>query len=165
MNIFFIFLFDRPLPPKMANQFMLHDRETAFCFKASVCELLGDEYLISWSLSARMHLSGTAMDITISPLSHTWLTYCPLRLPARPPPTHPVDGCNVTLKKTIFRNHTQAPGGGYRYNGTVRGALTITFWAQKNGVEKVVAMVTYYTLHAHVYTWYWGIQECITKSV
>ena len=25
---FFIFLFDRPLPPKMANQFMLHDRET-----------------------------------------------------------------------------------------------------------------------------------------
>ena len=22
------FLFDRPLPPKMANQFMLHDRET-----------------------------------------------------------------------------------------------------------------------------------------
>ena len=25
---FFHFLFDRPLPPKMANQFMLHDRET-----------------------------------------------------------------------------------------------------------------------------------------
>ena len=87
-------------------------RVFAFCFKASVCELLGDEYLISWSLSARMHLSGTAMDITISPLSHTWLTYCPLRLPARPPPTHLVDGRNVTLKKTIFKNHTQAPGGG-----------------------------------------------------
>ena len=87
-------------------------RVFAFCSKASVCELLGDEYLISWSLSARMHLSGTAMDITISPLSHTWLTYCPLRLPARPPPTHPVDGRNVTLKKTIFKNHTQAPGGG-----------------------------------------------------
>ena len=63
-------------------------RAFAFCFKASVCELLGDEYLISWSLSARMHLSGTAMDITISPLSHTWLTYCLLRLPACPcPPT------------------------------------------------------------------------------
>ena len=74
-------------------------RVFAFCFKASVYELLGDEYLISWLLSARMHLSGTAMDITISPLSHTWLTYCPLCLPARPPPTHPVDGRNVTLKK------------------------------------------------------------------
>ena len=86
-------------------------RVFAFCFKTSVCELLGDEYLISWLLSARMHLSGTAMDITISPFSHTWLTYCPLRLPAHPPPTHPVDGRNVTLKKTIFKNHTQAPGG------------------------------------------------------
>ena len=85
----------------------------SFCFKASVCELLGDEYLISWLLLARMHVSGTAMHITISPLSHTSFTYCPLRLPARPPhpPTHPVDGHNVTLKKTIFENHTQAPGG------------------------------------------------------
>ena len=86
-------------------------RVFAFYFKASVCELLGDEYLISWLLSARMHLSGTAMDITISPLSHTWLTYCLLRLPARPPPTHPVDGRNVTLKKLFSKNHTQAPGG------------------------------------------------------
>ena len=82
-----------------------------FCFKASVCELLGDEYSISWLLSARMHLSGTAIHITISPLSHTQLTYCPLRLPAHPPPTHPVDGCNVTLKKLSSKNHTQAPGG------------------------------------------------------
>ena len=106
-----IFLFDRPLPPKMANQFMLHDRETEGCFKASVCELLGDEYLISWLLSARMHLSGTAMDITISPLSHTWLTYCPLRLPARPPPTHPVDGHNVTLKKLSSKTTPKPPGG------------------------------------------------------
>ena len=40
----------------------------------------------------------------------------------------------------------------YRYNGTVRGALTIiqyiamatAFSTQKNGVKKVVAMVTYY---------------------
>ena len=83
----------------------------AFCFKASVCELLGDEYLISWLLSARMHLSRTAMDITTSPPSHTWLTYCPLRLPARPPPTHPVDGCNVTLKKTIFEKPHPSPRG------------------------------------------------------
>ena len=64
-----------------------------FCFKASLCELLGDEYLISWLLSARMHVSGTAMHITISPLSH------------------PVDGHNVTLKKLSSKNHTQAPRG------------------------------------------------------
>ena len=92
-------------------------RAFAFCFKASVCELLGDEYLISWLISARMHLSGTAMDITISPLSHTSLTYCPLRLPACPPPTHPpthpVDGRNVTLKKTtcIFEKPHPSPWG------------------------------------------------------
>ena len=81
------FLFNRPPPPKMANQFMLHDKENEdirFCFKASVCELLGDEYLISWLRSARMHVSGTAMHITISPLSHTSLTYCPLHLPHPP---------------------------------------------------------------------------------
>ena len=100
----------------MANQFMLHDRETEgirflLYLKASVCELLGDEYLISWLLSARMHLSGTVMDITISPLSHTWLTYCPLRLPARPPPTHLVDGRNVTLKKLSSKT-TPKPRGG-----------------------------------------------------
>ena len=82
-----------------------------FCFKASVCELLGDEYLISWLLLARMHVSGTAMHITISPFSHTSFTYCPLCLPAHPPPTHLVDGRNVTLKKLSSKNHTQAPGG------------------------------------------------------
>ena len=87
-------------------------RPFGFCFKASVCELLGDEHLISWLLSARMHVSGTVMDITISPLSHTSLTYCPLCLPVRPPPTHPIDGRNVMLKKLSSKYHTQAPGGG-----------------------------------------------------
>ena len=108
------FLFDRPLPPKMAtNLCCMTERPSAFafCFKASVCELLGDKYSISWLLSARMHLSGTAMDITISPLSHTWLTYCPLRLPAHPPPTHPVDGRNVTLKKLSSKTTPKPPGG------------------------------------------------------
>ena len=48
------FVFNRPLPPEMANQFMLHGKENEdirFRFKASVCELLGDEYLISLLLS------------------------------------------------------------------------------------------------------------------
>ena len=78
-----------------------------FCFEASLCELLGDEYLISWLLLARMHVSGTAMHTTISPLSHTSLTYCPLRLPARPLPTHPVDGPTLSsayIKIFIVRN-------------------------------------------------------------
>ena len=58
-----------------------------------------------------MHVSGTAMLITISPFSHTSFTYCPLCLPTHPPPTHPVDGHNVTLKKLSLKNHTQAPRG------------------------------------------------------
>ena len=110
------FLFNRPLPPKMANNLCcmtkrMSSRPFSFCFKASVCELLGDEYLISWLLSARMHVSETVMHITIS-LSHTSLTYCPLRLPARPPPTHLVDGRNVTLKKTIFEKPHPSPRRG-----------------------------------------------------
>ena len=78
-------------------------RPFGFCFKASVYELLGDKYSISWLLSARMHISGTAMDITISPLSHTSLTYCP--------PTHPVDGCNATLKKLSSKKPHPSPWG------------------------------------------------------
>ena len=76
-------------------------------------ELLGDEYLISWLLLARMHVSGIPMHITISPISHTSFTYsyCPLRLPTCPLPTHLVDGRNVTLKKLSSKNHTQAPRG------------------------------------------------------
>ena len=72
-----------------------------FCFKASLCELLGDEYLISWLLSARMYVSGTVMHITISPLSHTQLTYCPLRLPTRL-----VDGC---VTKNLVRGQKNGP--------------------------------------------------------
>ena len=68
-------LFDRPLPPKMANQFMLHayDRDQVYSIFAlrPHCELLEDKYLISWLLLARMHVSGTVMHITISPLFHT----------------------------------------------------------------------------------------------
>ena len=77
------FLFNRPLPPTNLCCMTKRPKPFGFCFKASVYELLGDEYLISWLLSARMHVSGTAMHITISP-SHTSLTYCPLRLPTHP---------------------------------------------------------------------------------
>ena len=133
------FLFNWPLPPKMAKQFMLHDKENKdiqFCFKASVCELLGDEYLISWLLSARMHISGTAMHITNSPLSHTSLTYCPLHLPARPQPTHSVDGRNVMLKKLSLKNHTQAPGGLAPPKTCQTTAKTLEDWAAKSNSKE-----------------------------
>ena len=99
-----ITFFNRPLPPKMANQFMLHDKETeGIQFLLSVCELLGDEYLISWLLSARMYVSGTAMHITTHTSFTTACFACP---PAPCPPTW-----LMGTEKTILKNHTQAPQG------------------------------------------------------
>ena len=59
-----------------------------FCFKASVCELLGDEYSINWLLSARM------APIRYSDGHHNLSSFPHLvnLLPASlacPPPAHP----------------------------------------------------------------------------
>ena len=92
------------LTSKNGHQFMLHDKGFDFCFKASVCELLENEYLISWLLLARMLVSGTAMHITILPLSHTSFTTACFACP----PTHLVGGHNI-MKELSLKNHTHCP--------------------------------------------------------
>ena len=81
--------------------------------------LLGDEQLRKvggcFLDSQRGHLlTEAAMDIAyLSSLPHLKLTLVArLRLPARPPLTHPVDESNVTLKKTIFEKAAPKPPGG-----------------------------------------------------
>ena len=136
---------------------MLHGMVTrvfGFCFKASVCELLWGEYLISWLILAWKLVLQTAMDI-INPnsLQHS-SAVARLRLP-RPPPTHPpYGGRSITMKKNYLRNTTPTAPGGLAPPKHGRQELThCRRWGCKEKTKKRDSILTLTAALKHMHSW------------